>query len=519
MKFVKRLLKLFMHVAIVFAAFVVFARFLFPLPDIANREASLVIKRSSSTDLGDATIAAGLEHQGQSGVYPLYRGDEAFAARMLLARQAQESIDIRYYIWQRDDTGLLLLKEIEDAARRGVRVRLLVDDNGTPDLGAELSALNVLDTMEVRIFNPFNLRSPRMVSYLFDFFRLNRRMHNKSFSVDDAVSIIGGRNIGDTYFSRGLGSQYSDFDLMVVGDAVSDLSADFDRYWNSQSAYPHELLMEPDAGGIAKLDGGAENARAQPDWDIYAAALSNSNLASSLMAGDLLLDWVNVTLFSDDPAKGLRALDFDELIIADLGRIISGAESSLDLISAYFIPGEEGTKVLTDLAQRGVRVRTLTNSLSATDVVPVHAGYVRYRHDLLEGGVDVYELKADQSPTQAKALGLIGTSAASLHAKTFAIDGNRIFIGSFNFDPRSAFLNCEMGFLVESPRISATLTERFDQNLGSFAWHVTLDEKGGLRWASEEDSTLVSVAYEPGSTLFTRITLAIVSALPVEWML
>lgn len=504
----------------VFAAIVIALRMLYPLPSLEGRVASSYIPASSETNLGRFALNAEKAGAGTSGVYPLFHGAEAFAARIELARMAEQSIDARYYIWQRDLTGIVLLDELRKAAERGVRVRLLVDDNGTPELDSHLAAINALENVEVRIFNPFTLRSPRLMSYVFDFPRLNRRMHNKSFTVDGAATIVGGRNVGDIYFSRASESQYSDFDLLLVGPAAQDVGEDFDLYWNSGSAYPHELVVEPGSAGLAVLDADVAQNANDPGWAEYLTAIAHSRLGQSVAEGSLTLEWVPVTLLSDDPAKGLGAVTRDRLLIHQLAKIIESAKVSVDLISAYFIPGDLGTAALASAAAKGIEVRTLTNSLEATDVIPVHAGYARYRDELVDGGVEVFELKPEQSPTGADDLGLVGTSAASLHAKTVALDGNRVFVGSFNFDPRSAFLNCEMGFLVESQSLARRINDAFAQGLLDFAWRVTRNPEGELQWETrDETGAAVIIKDEPGTSLGTRLTLKAVSLLPVEWML
>lgn len=515
-----RVLRIVLGLLAVFAVFVVVMRLNYPLPSLEGRVATSYLPATSETALGALALEAGAGKAGTSGVYPLFHGAEAFAARVELARLAENSIDARYYIWERDLTGIALLEELRKAAERGVRVRLLVDDNGTPGLDEELAALNAMESFEARVFNPFTLRSPRLLSYAFDFFRLNRRMHNKSFSVDGVATVVGGRNVGDIYFSRASESQYSDFDLLLVGGAATDVAEDFDLYWNSQSAYPHELLIEPADDGISQFGIAYAQAAGDPGWEEYRSAIQQSRLGQAVAQGTLPLEWVPVTLFSDDPLKGLGKIPDDRLLIHRLAAVVDGTKESIDLVSAYFIPGEQGSEALTAAVARGIQVRTLTNSLEATDVVPVHAGYSRYREDLVDGGVQVFELRPEQAPTQADELGLIGSSAASLHAKTVALDGTRVFVGSFNFDPRSAFLNCEMGFLVESETLAQRINGAFARNLEGFAWRVTRSEEGGLQWETRDAvGNTVTTSDEPGSSFASRMTLAIVSFLPIEWIL
>lgn len=503
------------------AAAIVGARWAFPLPPLQGRRASQSIPISDKTELGRA-IAGYMANNppGTSGILPLTKGTEAYAARVLLARVAQHSIDARYYIWQKDKTGLPLLDELRAAAARGVRVRLLVDDNGTDALDPELAMLNQLANMEVRIFNPFTLRTPRLVCYLFDFIRLNRRMHNKSFCVDGAATIIGGRNVGDIYFARDASVQYFDFDLLAVGPIVTDGARDFDAYWNCDSSYPHERLVTPTPGYAATFAAQVKAATTGPDAETYLDALMESKLVSDLADDELPFEWVPVSLHSDPPAKGLRRLPTAQLLVADLTRIMASCQQSLDVVSAYFVPGRRGTKMLVRMARAGRAVRVMTNSLEATDVLPVHASYVKYRRPLLKGGVELFELKATQNEDEKTLLGILGESAASLHAKSFVIDHDRVFVGSFNFDPRSVNLNCEMGFLVQSPHLVATLEAVFSRKSSQASWRVELGSKRELQWrGTDAQGRTVTHDDEPGSKVSDRLAIAIISRLPVEWLM
>jgi cardiolipin synthase C len=508
-------------VVVLSAAAVIAARWAFPLPPLKGRRKSQFLPMSEKTDLGSA-IAGYMKSAppGTSGILPLTKGAEAFAARMLLTRVAQHSIDARYYIWQNDQTGLPLLEELRAAAARGVRVRLLVDDNGTDDLDSELAFLNALPNFEVRLFNPFTLRKPRLVCYLFDFARLNRRMHNKSFCIDGAATIIGGRNIGDIYFARDANVQYFDFDLLAVGPIVAEVARDFDAYWACDSAYPHERLVKPTPGFARTFAAEVEAATTGAEAEAYADALLATQLVSDLADDQLTFDWVPVTLHSDPPEKGLHWLPTKRLLVADLSRILAGVRESLDVVSAYFVPGHRGTRMLVRMARAGRTVRVLTNSLEATDVLPVHASYVKYRKPLLKGGVELFELKAAQADEEKAQLGILGESAASLHAKSFVIDHDRVFVGSFNFDPRSVLLNCEMGFLAQSPALVQVLEAAFSRKSSHAAWAVTLSEKRELQWSGHDShGVLVTQDDEPGSTLKDRAAIAVISRLPVEWLM
>ncbi len=516
-----KLLRRIAALAVVIVVAIIALRLAFPLPSLTDRPASEARPSSDATAIGAAVGTAAADHPGLSGVYPLSSGLEAYAARALLARAAEDSIDARYYIWSDDVTGLTLLQELQAAAERGVRVRLLVDDNGTPALDPELAALDALENAEVRIFNPFTLRNPRLLSYAFDFFRLNRRMHNKSFSVDGAATIIGGRNVGDVYFETGSSGIYFDLDVLAVGPAAKDVADDFDRYWNSRSAYPALSLITPLPEDAGRLAARAAEAAASEQFAGYREALAETPLIGNLVSGRVPLEWVTATLYSDDPAKGLGKVSDDQLLIARLLREMPEPSESFDLVSAYFIPGAAGTAVLTGYAERGIAVRTLTNSLDATDVAPVHSGYIKYRDALIDGGVGVYELRSgiEERRTVDK-LGLLGSSTSSLHAKSFAYDRRHIFIGSFNFDPRSARLNSEMGFLMDSPALARAMQDGFDTTVPLGAYHVTRDATGALLWhEAQRDGPGIGYRQEPGSSPLERFFIRAMGWLPIEWML
>ncbi|WP_226627620.1 phospholipase D family protein [Alloyangia pacifica] len=504
---------------VVFAlvTFVFGMKLIFPLPDRNFAETQHHLPPDTEGELGRIIAPILTAHDGQSGVLPLTDGRDAFAARVLLARAAQQSIDAQYYIWQDDTTGLILLDELRAAAARGVQVRLLVDDNGIPGLDALLAELDAMANAEVRIFNPFTLRDPKLVSYLFDFTRLNRRMHNKSMTVDGMATVVGGRNIGDIYFEYGEGTHYFDVDALALGPIVGEVSASFDRYWNSGSAYDADLILAPvDTAALAEA---GKAARGSSVGNGYLEVVAESHLVSGLKGGTLDLEWGAAELIVDDPAKGLGNVAAENKIVERLFELVSETESQLDLVSAYFIPGDRGTEALTSLAQAGAQVRVLTNALEATDVMPVHAAYMGYRKPLLEGGVTVYELRGEREDQVKRSLPeVLAGSASGLHAKVFGLDGKRAFIGSFNLDPRSAQINTEMGILIDSPSIAARLSEQMDAP--SYAYHVTLDEDGSLVWTNTPQvGPPMIYRAEPNAGLVTRALTHVIGWLPVEWML
>ena len=493
------------------------------LPSLDGRIATTALEDTDDTRLGRAVTVHAATKPGQTAVYSLSEPASAFAARVPLARDAERSLDLQYYIWHGDQTGYLLFDEVWQAAERGVRVRMLLDDNSTAGLDPSIAALDAHPNIEVRLYNPVVHRGFRLVNYLTDFARVNRRMHNKSFTADNQVTIVGGRNVGDEYFGAGTGVVFADLDVMAAGSAVQEVSNAFDLFWNSPSAYPAErLLGQGGSEAAAVLKGRFDEVRADPASLTYFEALRQSTVVRELHAGRLPFTAGDAQLLHDDPAKTLDTSGRrDVLLLSGLLEAVGRPSKSFDLVSPYFVPGDEGTEALARLARRGVQVRILTNSLSATDVSAVHAGYAKRRKDLLAAGVRLYELKRSAlEATPREGSRLLGSSSASLHAKTFALDGNRIFVGSFNFDLRSALLNTELGLLIDSPALAGQLAAAFDADIPKVAYEVRLAADGErLEWVEQTPAGEMRYDTEPGAGPFLRGWVGFLSILPIEWLL
>ncbi|PYD84840.1 hypothetical protein DNF23_52175 [Pseudomonas syringae pv. pisi] len=485
------------------------------LPPLEGRVASTAIADTDDTRLGKALMPLTMAHPGLAGIHALADGRDAFAARAVLAQAADRSLDVQYYIWRNDTTGRLMFDALRAAAERGVRVRLLLDDNNTAGLDEALAALDAHPMIEVRLFNPNGIRAVRAVGMAADFMRLNRRMHNKSFTADNQVTIIGGRNVGDEYFGAAGEISFADLDVIAAGPVVRAVSDDFDLYWNSPSAYPL-VLLAPDAAAAPALKPDAEA-------QAYIEAIKRSAFLEQLVEGSLPLEWARARFVSDDPAKVMGTAAPEANIAFKLRDILGEPQRSLDLVSPYFVPGKEGTAAFVDLAKKGTRTRILTNSLEATDVAAVHAGYAKWRKPLLESGVTLYELRreATDEPTRDKrgSGSGIGSSDASLHAKTFGVDGKRVFVGSFNFDQRSIHLNTEMGMVIDSPALVARLTETLDRTLPTRAYEVKLDDRGSVIWLERRGDQVIRHEKEPGTSWFKRAAVRALSWLPIDWLL
>ncbi len=441
------------------------------------------------------TIVEPLEaaHAGESGFRLVSDGREAFALRYRSAEVADRSIDVQTYIWHADTTGLALAAQLLAAADRGVQVRLLVDDLDARAKNAGFAALAAHPNIAVRLFNPFASREGKMAflgESATSFRRINRRMHNKSWIADNRFAMVGGRNLGNEYFGASDESNFDDLDFALLGDVVRDVSASFDRFWNSPQAYPVEFL---DAESVTddnlarlriNLDTAAEAART--GW--YAKALADSELVRQLGTGQWPLIWTaRYTFVSDVPAKVTGELGEDASNVGKtLFPAMRGAAHDLTVISPYFVPGDRGAAALVDLAEAGTMVRILTNSLAANDVAAVHGGYAARRKTLLEGGVALYEIKptgGNQVP-----MSLRGSSGAALHTKALSIDGERLFVGSYNLDPRSTSLNCEQGVLVDSDALAQEFETLFaDLTAGNRAWNVAIVD-GDLNWSDGQET-------------------------------
>ncbi|MEE4349569.1 MAG: phospholipase D family protein [Pacificimonas sp.] len=495
-------------------------RLLNPLPPLEPRPNSQAATGTVDTALGRSIAPLTDAKPDLSGVYMLSNGEEAYGARALLARTAERSLDVQYYIWRADLTGILLLRELRAAADRGVRVRLLLDDNGTAGLDAMLAALDAHPQVEVRLFNPFVVRSPKWLGYLTDFKRLNRRMHNKSFTADGQASIVGGRNIGDEYFGAQTGGLFYDLDVLAVGAVVGAVGDDFDRYWSSGSAYPaSHILPEASQTEITVMEARADAAAKEPDARAYVDAVETSGFARDLMAGRTGFIWSRVRLLSDDPAKGLGTVPDNAQLTGKLTAAMGEAKREIGIVSGYFVPTKAGMDAFAALAQADVEISVLTNSYAATDVPYVHAGYAPRRKRLLAAGVHLYELRPSYGPGAGRARGGSGSvarsSGSTLHAKTFTVDRERLFVGSFNFDPRSFALNTEMGVVIESPLLAGAVQKAFAKEILDESWHLSLTDEGSILWTAGAESC----GSEPGTTWLSRAMVAVIGWLPVEWLL
>ncbi len=494
------------------------------LPDNSHRNESFAYTQTHETSFGIVHRDAKRTHPGKSGFLLLGDGLDAYVARTILARGAERSIDVQYYMIHDDLVGNLFLHELLKAADRGVRVRILVDDIGLQKSTVKASILDAHANIEVRIFNPFYRSMPRTLQFITRFGSVTRRMHNKSFTVDNQAGILGGRNIGNEYFDADPDLAFSDLDVLAIGPVVKEISSSFDLYWNHQLAYPASLLSStpPSQEKISAGRESIDNFVARQRNSEYVKALTDSGMAKNYRSAKINFTWGDAVVVADNPDKFIAERSETGLFLsADLGVFFKNIKHELIIFSPYFVPGKSGAEWLIKMSKRGVRIRILTNSLASTDVTAVHAGYARYRKRLLRAGIELHEMNNKLTRKQRKAKkGHGGSSKASLHAKSFIFDRDKVFVGSFNLDPRSLTENSEIGMVMRSPEIANGMSEWFDQNIDKVAFRLELrqNSNGGeqIVWHGLKDGKQHLFTSEPHVSTLRKTGVVLLQLLPLE---
>ena len=467
-----------------------------------------------------------IDHQKQSGFYLLSDNTDAFVARFALATAAENTLDIQYYIMHKDASGQYLAYALLQAADRGVKVRILVDDINLSGRDSNLKALGQHDNIEIRIFNPLNNRNWfRNLELLVNLNRAGRRMHNKAFIADNAVAIIGGRNIGDEYFDARKKLNFVDLDLLSTGPIVQDISISFDDYWNSHWATPIEELSTIK---VAKLQLTHIRNNLKDRWHNarntqYFNSLQLSDLTRRIIDRDIPLIYADAKLFYDRPEK-LIASDKDEMIHfgPKIMPFFDNAKDELLIATPYFVPGTPGANWLIDKQKHGTDIQILTNSLSATDVIAVHAGYRKYREKLVKAGLKLFELKSNAKRLRDRTKKILqGLSGSSLHAKYMVVDRRYVFIGSANIDPRSNNLNTEIGVIVDSEELAEQARLLFEKTIDrENSHHLSIDKSSNrLKWSTIENNDDRDYYNEPNVSIFRKLAVFLLSLLPIENLL
>ena len=498
------------------------------------KTASSALAQPEETRFGRQFADAAREHGGNSGFRMLAVGVDGFLTRVQMVNTAERTLDLQYFIFRADETGQLLTDAVLRAADRGVRVRVLIDDGETIAGDEQLVALDAHPQIEVRIFNPFAYRGHSMLfralEFTFSGSRLDYRMHNKLMVVDNAIALIGGRNIGDQYFQVDPQSQFADDDVFAAGPIVKELSVTFDEYWNCAIAIPVRALAKGKTSDAALAEYrkvlADHHEEKKADGTDYASRVATGEPLAGMISGRLPLVWAHAQLVYDSPEKKRveKGQMMGKLMHRPVAKAVAAAQSELLMVTPYLIPGDEGMQLFSDLRKRNVRVRILTNSLEATTVLAAHSGYLRYRPPLLEEGVEIYEVRSllGDARGSGQTANISRFGKYSLHAKLFVFDRQRLFIGSMNFDQRSMHLNTEIGLIIDSPELAQQTAKRFEamvQPANSYEVMLGPDDAGKSRrllWRTEEDGKAVEYDREPERSNGQRLRLELLSLLPLD---
>lgn len=495
---------------------------------------SIALIHPEETRLGRQFDGAARDHGGNSAFHLLSVGVDGFLARAQMINAAERTLDLEYFIFRQDETGQLLTDALLRAADRGVRVRVLVDDGDTLTGDEHLAALSAHPKIEIRIFNPFTYRGHtelfRAIEFMFNAPRLDYRMHNKLLVVDNAIALVGGRNIGDQYFQVDPESQFGDDDAFVAGPIVVDLSRTFDDFWNSDLAIPVAALGNEEHSDAAleayrkTLDEHRRELKA--DGTDYASRVASGEPLAGMLSGRLPLVWARAQVVYDSPDK--RRVEKGEMVGELMHRKVADAaatvQSELLMVTPFLIPGNDGMRLFEELRQRGVRVRILTNSLESTPEPAAQSGYMRYRVPLLEDGVELYEVRSvlGSARGSGESSAAAHTGNYALHAKLFVFDRQRLYIGSMNFDERSHRLNTEVGLIIDSPDLARQTAARFEAiavPANSYVPTLRRDPAGGpprLIWRTREDGSDIEYDSEPARSAWQRMDVDWLSLLPLD---
>ena len=529
------------------------------LPSDVQRPVTTALENNSNTRLGKDVVAraAAASTRNDSGFALVGSAELAFTSRMTLIKAAEKTLDLQYYAVHADDTTDRMFEALREAAARGVRVRILLDDFNTAGKDAQVLGLAFEKNIEMRLFNPLpSSRSSavwRIISSLSDAARLQRRMHNKIFVADNAIAITGGRNLGDTYFGQSDGVNFVDIDVLAAGRIARDLSRSFDQYWNNPLAYPVQSLLtakdlerlKPAPAALAASFGENSSPTAAPvatpsetpnKTTVARSAVSPAGQPTTIAALPdtinlqlLTWTWAASTMLVDKPSKIAEDADATEAsndtAVDGLLSLMARAKTDLLVVSPYFVPGPEMMKQFADIRRRGVRVRVLTNSLASNDAVAAHAGYARYREGLIAMGVEMYEMRVEQrgsvfslGSSSGSAGGSRGASRASLHAKAVVVDASLLVVGSMNLDLRSKLQNSEVAVVIRSRKLASEATALIEPGMTHGAYRVELKD-GRLIWRAPQGSGLPDTTSEPDASASLKLLVRMIAPFAPDEML
>ncbi|AOS98149.1 Major cardiolipin synthase ClsA [Microbulbifer aggregans] len=488
-----------------------------------QQESSRALPPATDTRLANLIKTQSLNQpDSHSGFHLTHDGLTALVARAAVIDEAEVSLDIQYYIFSDDVSGRILTEKLLEAADRGVRVRLLIDDLGTRMTNSWIGALDHHENVQVRVFNPVEGKGGirRRLEQLLDLGRINHRMHNKLIVADGITMITGGRNISDGYFTSAEVA-FLDVDTLAIGPIVESASKTFDEYWNHPIAVSIRklALAEDDKHSLMELKKHLAEHKSEEAASELHKAVRESGFTQELLGGKIEFHWGPATLYADPPTKATNPeeVPIEEYPGYQLAKIIRELEQKIEISNAYLIPGEPGMNLFTELVERGIEVEVLTNGISSTDTAMAHGAYSRYRKPLLSAGVRLWELKPS-AEREGRLHWFSHKSQSTLHAKTFVLDGDRGFVGSINLDSRSMILNTEIGVLIENEAINSQLHDLFKEWVSpESAWRLKLDSSGDITWRAEDETGKEIIENkDPNSTWWQRFLSGILAYLPVE---
>jgi cardiolipin synthase C len=522
------------------------------LPANVERPVSNAIDAPDQTALGQLVQQRHAQDKARtgSGFLLLDSADAAFSGRLALIEAAQRSLDLQYYAIHADATTEILLLRLRDAARRGVRVRILLDDFNTVGKDAQVLRLAFEPNVQIRLFNPLpgsraSLMA-RLVTSIKDADRIQKRMHNKLFIADNAMGITGGRNLGDAYFGQDGKSNFVDLEVLAAGPIVRDMSVSFDRYWNNELSYPmHSLVSAKDLEDLRRPATQADPARpaasaggAFAPVSVSAGAVLPSATPTAVISAErqptdlrqLRFVWAPAALMVDQPGKigpDDDEADARETVVDGLLGLMQQARQDILIVSPYFVPGKMMMGEFAQLRAKGIRIRVLTNSLASTDAPAAHAGYLRYRKQLLAMGVELYEMRAEQEGAGSNGFGSGGTGGgskggsarASLHSKALIVDGRLAVIGSMNLDLRSQRKNSEVALLVRSAKLARVATQETEATMAQSAYHLALEPGGALLWRAPAGAPFKDARSEPDAGAKRKLLVSVLGPFAPEEML
>lgn len=489
------------------------------VPKDSNRTQSYANDIEGPTNASQISNELTRRHGGQSSFVPLFSGTDALGARLRLIESAEKTIDAQYFLIKPDHAGSLFKQALLDAAERGVRVRFLLDDVFTTATDHQLAILERHENVEVRLFNPLSRNSTKSVNFLFDFGRVNRRMHNKSLTIDGSMSIMGGRNIADEYFQINTDAEFADLDIFAIGPVTQQISKSFDIFWNDKRAVPMRAFMEEyksyyENSPVPEIDERAAIA----EQTIYREAV-NSTFLKQLRAGEISPVAGHSRIVSDIPAKlGVKPKSSPQFLADEIKQEMRAANSNVVLITPYFVPRDDDVEMFKEIRASGRRVQILTNSLAATNHSYVHGGYAPVRKDLLRAGVELYEVRVDALQANGE-LPKDSEISLTMHTKAAIFDDHTIFIGSLNYDPRSIEINTELGLFLEVPGLAQEFHDGVQEFIAEYTYTLSLDTNGDIVWRTVTPEGPETETSEPGASFMRRLVAGITSILPVKGQL